>query len=319
MLSVMLGHVCLNEHVNDFLGQWRMPVFFFISGWLCSGKYSFRELARRRFWQLIVPYTIFFAITFGYWAVVERRFGRTEYSVLWELAGLPYGTYEGGHLYFNGVLWFLPCLFVTELLFHPLSRMKSKAKVAVGVLGYFVVGQILLRLGVTWLPWGTHTALNALLFYGAGFLFRDHAAKVSTLQWQWLAAIVVACLCVQSIYLGHIVSNIKVCTLPYAALAFFGIAGVMALSMWMGHCRPLEYIGRNTLALVGFHGPVTRVAEYLTAHLTGLPIDVMRDSLPLSIVGTIITLIICLPIIEAWKPVMRWIQRTQIANNRNIA
>ena len=112
---VVLGHVTHSEWLWYYIWQFHMPLFFFISGLLYTPKDSFRAFLIKRAKSLYIPYVIFFLITFVYWVLIERKYRGAEIPISYELVGLPYGTYEGGHLFFNGVLWFLPCLFATEI------------------------------------------------------------------------------------------------------------------------------------------------------------------------------------------------------------
>ncbi len=94
-----------------------------------------------------------------------------EGSIFHQLTGLFYGTYEGNHMYFNGALWFLPCcLFSVELLFFYISRIKNKVGIFAFLILSFCLGTFIKQYDLNVLPFGIHTALFAIVFYGIGFL-----------------------------------------------------------------------------------------------------------------------------------------------------
>lgn len=126
MLLIVLGHVAHVRVVHWYVWPFHVPLFFFVSGMLHRpGTKGFWAFFGKRVKSLYVPYVFFFLLTFSYWLLIERHYRSGGHGAGFYLLGLPFGTYEGGHLFFNGVLWFLPCLFVTELLFYPIGQMKS--------------------------------------------------------------------------------------------------------------------------------------------------------------------------------------------------
>lgn len=140
---VVWAHVAHIELIWEYVWPFHMPLFF-ISGLLFSQQYDFKTFFKKRVHSLLVPYAVFFSITFLYWVFIERYYRGGQYSIGYELVGLVYGTYEGGHLFFNGVLWFLPCLFATGMLFYPISKLVNPVGVLGGVILSFTIGQFLL-------------------------------------------------------------------------------------------------------------------------------------------------------------------------------
>jgi acyltransferase len=82
--------------------------------------------------------------------------------------------YAGPFISYNPALWFLTCLFVTELLFYGFAKKyygdprKLVFWITVaGVLGYLYSVYVPFRL-----PWNADVAFSAVVFYGAGNLFK---------------------------------------------------------------------------------------------------------------------------------------------------
>ena len=70
----------------------------------------------------------------------------------------------------NGILWFLPCLFMTEVLFFAVNRLGEKWKQAVVVVA-LVAGGLMIK---TNLPWCLNISMVALQFFWLGNLGREN-------------------------------------------------------------------------------------------------------------------------------------------------
>ena len=95
------------------------------------------------------------------------------YSILYAL---------GPMISYNPPLWFLTCLFVTELLFYWLAKRYywQPGKLVIwltvaGIIGYLYSVYVPFRL-----PWNADVALTAVVFYGAGNLFRKFIESKKT-------------------------------------------------------------------------------------------------------------------------------------------
>ena len=112
------------EDVMAFIGQWRMPLLFFISGaavWFALGRYPARKFARERVQRLLVP------LIFGMFVIVppqvylERVFRGVSFHSYWgfyatvvEFHPYPQGNFSWHHL------WYIPYIFVFSFLALPL-------------------------------------------------------------------------------------------------------------------------------------------------------------------------------------------------------
>ncbi|MBT2153199.1 acyltransferase family protein [Pseudoalteromonas tetraodonis] len=63
---VVLGHAAwLNENIYTLIYSFHMPLFF-LSGYLASSKREVKQSLIKLFQRLILPFTFFFLIYFGY-------------------------------------------------------------------------------------------------------------------------------------------------------------------------------------------------------------------------------------------------------------
>lgn len=116
MLLVVMGHVeYISAPIRQYITSFHMPLFFLISGFLILEKADmnkkFIELAKRKARSLLVPYAVFSVLSF----VIEGS--RLLIKDLDGWSGLFRQLYQS--LCFQGVstLWFLPALFIGEVLF----------------------------------------------------------------------------------------------------------------------------------------------------------------------------------------------------------
>jgi len=126
ILLVVLGHCgTINHSCNVWLSTFHLPVFFIISGilmWLkedaaCSFTQLFIQKARR----IMVPY-LYFSIGSLCLDFIQILRGRFSLQTLWNHA-LQTITLQG-----YSVLWFLPVLFLAEMLLIMLHKAFARFK-----------------------------------------------------------------------------------------------------------------------------------------------------------------------------------------------
>ena len=100
-----------------------MPLFFLAAGWVYKEKTILTDI-KRRIQTIVVPYFSFGLLELLYWQVIERRFRNSDMSFVESLFGLISGCYD--NLDFNVHLWFLPCFFVTVVLFNIIVNLGSR-------------------------------------------------------------------------------------------------------------------------------------------------------------------------------------------------
>ena len=96
-------------------------------------------------------------------------------NLLKPLVGMFYGNGFGGWLVHNTLLWFLVCLFVTELLFFYINKMsgnKSSAMLLILILFAFL-GYADSIYSPIRLPFSIDVAFVAIVFYGLGYVLRN--------------------------------------------------------------------------------------------------------------------------------------------------
>ena len=111
ILLMVAGHTSIPETISKYIWSFHMPFFFFVSGVFYSEKKykKFNSLLKRRIFTLLVPYVFFSVVVMlGYYG-----------TVYWN----PKELYLGWSGY---ALWFIPVLFMSEMLLYPFAKFMNK-------------------------------------------------------------------------------------------------------------------------------------------------------------------------------------------------
>ncbi len=176
---VVMGHTAIPIWLNNILRDFRMPLFFFVSGYLFSShRYlnDTRLLWINKFYALLVPYFTAGILSYFYWLILNAV-NPLKYEFLWykPLVGILYGNGVNGWLSINIPLWFLVCLFCVQLLYCYSQKIIGGFRVYTQIGFYLILGflgYVISRF--VFLPWGLDIALVALFFMHLGNKFKDY-------------------------------------------------------------------------------------------------------------------------------------------------
>ncbi|AIQ70684.1 acyltransferase family protein [Paenibacillus graminis] len=265
ILLVVVGHAGLTPVVlNDMFRDFRLPLFFIVSGYLFSAsKYfdNFTALLRTRIFTLVVPYLSAGFLCYLLWLILRTLEPNHSPGIAWHepMQAIALGTYSGG-LLLNIPSWFLTCLFVTQIIFCLSMRYLSgrplllqlAAMLALSLSGYALST-------IVFLPWNIDVALVAQLFVFIGYQLKQHQL-LSKIRVFNLGTLVWMALFLTAAYLN---SYVDMNNREYGNLFLFytaGIAGsLLAIKMTQLLSRSrffaatLTYIGQESLAILIFH------------------------------------------------------------------
>jgi acyltransferase len=264
MLLVILGHADIPVSLKTYIYTFHMPLFFFLSGYLYTLKKfpNLKVFLSKRTMSLILPYLCFSLVAY-IWFLLVFHFGLVDYhnNLLTPLIGSVIAIRKSIWTVHSGALWFVACLFCTEILFYLISKIGRTKKVIgfylilISVLGCFynkMVGQPL--------PWSIDVAMISVGFYGAGFLYKEYQSKLD----RFINIKTFVLLIVMNIgtgYLNFIHSGERVdfynsslgnIFLFYIS-AFSGIGAVLILIQRVKRNKSLQYIGKNSLVYLALH------------------------------------------------------------------
>ena len=272
---VVLLHVIWTfniDIVDNVLSNIRMPLYFFLSG-LFFKKYSnFKEFAIKKTNKLIIPYLFFCLIPYCLLAPFFNEAYKTSTFTV-DFTNLSFYGLAIATPY-NGPLWFLRCLFMTNIFYYIFKIFTDRYSrivqiviliciVTLVALTSDIIKNFLIINGNTLL---SHFVLNTFLapfvampfLYGAewvrrvGLLNKDFNLKKQMLI--FILSVVIWILFAQP--LVHFESASPGLIFPFMYVSAF--AGITALAIVCKRIKKLfffSYIGRYSLIVLGTHWP----------------------------------------------------------------
>ncbi|MGB9938912.1 acyltransferase family protein [Methanosarcina sp.] len=338
IILVVFAHHKLPVALDTYIFSFHMPLFFFISGLLFDfwkHTASAASFVKKRFRSLIVPYFGFALLTCLFYLLLDTGYqpGVTNIdffkaSPVENIHSIVYAL--GPLISYNPPLWFLTCLFVTELLFYGFARKyySEPGKLvlgltAVGVIGYLYSVYVPFRL-----PWNSDVALTAVVFYGAGNLFRkfieseerkpgeksqasSDSQPGSGLRKGFLRArnlLPGILTLVNLLYFGYLLHfptaeemNMNILKygdfFSYYLLAFSGIFTFVYLFKNVRSSKVLEYYGRNSLIVLALHFPVKDLLTKFIVLVFVVDIEAFYYNTGFALGLTVLNLLCLIPVI----------------------
>ncbi len=283
ILMVVWAHIMITGFTHQLFYSFHMPLFFLLSGMLFQREkyHSLGTFFVRRAKRLLVPYVIYSILTWAFWAVFRYLRHDEVDSYLMPLLQTFIAQGSGAFMVHNSALWFVPCLFLVEILYFLLSRLGKWWC----LLGCFACSVLSFTLGSVYgdgwwhlLPWNADAALIALPFYGVGNMVAKEIghtkmiASVKENQGAWLlaCAILTVLLFFSAMSFGECSMGSSSYQCPawvFMLRAFLGCAWLVCLSLIISTVRcgnkivlvPVRYLkwaGINSLDIMCLHIPV---------------------------------------------------------------
>lgn len=260
ILLVILGHTISFPIGRNLINGFDMAAFFFLSGYLFSTQRIPKQMLARKAKTLLLPYAVFSILLLLYF-FAKAVFFHTEFSLTEGVLSVffPISGYWKSSVY---GLWFLPCLFVTEMTVTLAYQLKAKCRIiawvcivaaCVGVFAiYFLFGIVSV---ITITP-------ISICFFALGLLCKSKQVIIDKMKSVWIGATLLL------LYLGLIAlhffltknrimfdfSSMQFGIAPLFFLhALAGIGFVISLSQLFPTSRILHFFGRNSIYFYGLH------------------------------------------------------------------
>lgn len=267
ILLVMYGHVLTEHSYRYLIYSFHMPLFFFLSGIVFHVRtyehfgHFFTKTAK----NILIPYFIFAGISYLIWVIDGNLYSLSINGIFYQLGGILYGTGRDDGLFYNVVLWFLPCLFVAKIGFYLITKLTTNVKKIAGIL---FVSSLLGYAGYLYfpdlvLPFSFEVALTGIVFFGGGYLWSVQRDKIKVFVKRYSLPLFFLCvlLCIVFAQLNYDlydkqidlrINQLKNYFYFYLA-SFSGILATVFISIFINHNKFLEYLGKKSLILFGFH------------------------------------------------------------------
>lgn len=137
IIAIFCGHLGLETgNLHDFVFHYHVPLFFFISGIFAVHleRLNLKDAVKKRFEQIIMPYTFFVMITMIMIIVMQQEdfivYLKYLKQFIWGIRNQMYAS----------ALWFFSCLFCMSVLFEILRRLlKSKILIFIATICIYVL------------------------------------------------------------------------------------------------------------------------------------------------------------------------------------
>lgn len=176
-------------------------------------------------------------------------------------------------MYFNGALWFIPCLFSMEMLYWFFYKIKNNELRRLSVIIMYITTSYACPF-IEWLPFGLCTAGMNLIFFEMGYTIRNYNNGIFPFslsnRWKWLVIL----LCSITLFLLHqphttvntSISpdyNITYIMTVKIIKALAGITLFSILAYWMNKNKILSFLGINSLVIFAFQEQCYRALIFL--------------------------------------------------------
>lgn len=265
MITIVIGHVFTDGMLRRWVFSFHVPAFFFLSGFCFHYTECFKSFLLKKTRTIVLPYFFFSIISILIvWCgsiIIPSLTDILECSPFKNILIMLYGNSKPEVMRYNLPLWFLPCLFITTLFGYGTEtlalRLGQAAKLILIVI-FVVLGTFVSVHENIALPWHIETACSMAVWFILGSIAKK-ARIAEKIKNPRLIPIWVLC-----VFAGGLLSAINTKTVGvrndnygvipiYYGAAIMGTAGICGLAICINQCRVLQYIGKNSLIILGLH------------------------------------------------------------------
>ena len=257
ILLVMFAHAPVPFVVTKYISTFVVPLFFFLNGYIFSyTKYNgILSFAKRKAQGLIIPYFSFALINFIFMAVLALLNKFSVGNLCKALGGIVFLIRSDIWNAATNSLWFLICLFITEIIFYTVVKLTKNSSKAIGCLliSLSIIGYLYGVFIKVTLPLCMDIWIITIVFYGAGYIAKEK------LILEKISRVFIAVFAVINVLFGMINDFINLYENTYGSYflfylsAFAGIYTVIMLIRLIKSSSILIFFGQNTVIYLGLH------------------------------------------------------------------
>lgn len=280
ILFVLLGHARVKiPYISALAVLFYVPVFFVLAGYLHHHRpeEGYITYVKKRAKRLLLPYFAYSLFLLLFFVGKEAAAGSVQITeVFRSLGGILYGVntirapesletvYKPLLNIWNAPMWFLPALFLAEILFEGMLRFykNKRSSVLWACILCAVFGMILSDIAPILLPWSLETVLLSEIMLATGRELKNHGMLERIAGKPWLIGLLLLGAGVLRKKNGAMNISIGIwgrSTAIGLLAALMASAAVMALvyrldKLFRGRWREgLYIIGQNTMPVLCLH------------------------------------------------------------------
>ncbi len=321
IILVIIGHISQNEIITSVIYSFHMPLFFILSGYLYH-----KGNTKNKIKKILIPYFLFSIISYLYWFFIEKNLRGQNGDAVTLFLNIFIARAGSENYLFNAVMWFLPCLLITQLIYGGIDNIiKNKYLKALTILLLSLVGYILSKMEIFRLPFTLDITFMSLLFYFLGQCLKSIEEKYKlveninkSLKNKLITSIFLVILFICLVGLVYINGPINMNEMKYNSYllsvlnACIGSAIILIISVLIKNNKFLEWVGMNTLTIMCIHEPIKRVIIYIFSKILNVDQAILRTNVFSILFIGLILLIICLIITMALKKIISTIKKKKL-------
>lgn len=304
IILVLIGHISLNGGLNKFIYSFHMPLFFILSGF--TFKLAKKEnFIKNKINTILIPYFSFSLLSYIYWFLIERKIRSQEVSLMHAFSNIFIARPGSENYIFNVSLWFLPTIFILQLLMYFFTKTKNYNRYLVkSIMFTLILGYISSNYLEINLPWGGNIVLIVLPLFLFGYLLSIHIDKVESINIINLKSfmIFICILIIISKYLSIDLNNLKVSN--YILFIFTSILGFIVVYILSNIIKSelITYLGKNSLTILCIHEPIKRIVIMVASKITNISAQSMRTNyMGIGMLGIILIIIMTISVEIIYK------------------
>lgn len=262
--------------ISNFFKAFRMPLYFFLSGFFFKTYEGFICFLKRKINKLLIPFVFYYlslsvalSLVLHHFCgiTLERAENFTLVSALTE-----FFTREE---FLNSPIWFLLCLFEINVLFYVIYSITKfwQGNVKMLICLSLMVGFIGMGLsyGKINIPGFIDSSLTALPFFCFGYIINRHTNLLLPNQWDkydWL--FIIAAFAFVYLFCGYLdYKQNKLSNIAFLTAYPCGLIGTMAvifLAKKIKHIPVISYWGRFSIIILVTHRMVYQMYEPIISY-----------------------------------------------------
>ncbi len=287
-MLMVVGHSGCPVFLNEYIYQFHMPCFFFVSGFLLKEKYlnDMTTFFKRRFkglWWPFVKWSVIFMLlhnVFAAWHLYDNTYTWKDmaYKLFYIVTMTGSEQLLGGYWFLKELLYASVISIVALKLVHIILGRKADNGIRTGVfltLLFLVCAYVLSVLPFKIPTIGSKTML-ATSFFLAGYTYRKMLENQSRLWIGLMALFIVAGV---TFFFTGSMETTSWAVFPYFAVAMTGSVGVINLAGLIkgSALKALNYVGDKTLYILTFHFIAFKLVSLMWIGVYDLPIHRLSD------------------------------------------